>query len=631
MAGSSVIESIDTATADTQSRDFQDSNSPPPISTSFTDASENPKLQPHDPTPSTAGPSPHVHYALQVDTNTGRSSIGSKERRDTPAIPAPHTTRTFARSDTAAFSPIVRRLTGRVGTFKTLDDFDEFGGVRPGWQPGSEPGADWNKPDGGHASMPTLHAPCDITIVDFSEEQISIQANIKNEALESKLRQPQPRWSKCRWININGLSWDVIKALGAHKNLHKLALEDIMNTRNRTKAEWFPHHTFIVLTLQKIVRRCNPEPKGHDSDDDASRKSTKSARSLNRVSGMFRGLFKSGGPRQHPEAGNVYGGIRSQPTGFSDAPEVDGLEFRTLQHYHASPNNPRTEYMVEHSPLTAREQAVACEQVSMFITNDNTIISFFELSAADVETPITSRLMRKDTIIRQSCDASMVGQAIIDAVIDLAIPVTALYGDVIGDLELDVLTRANLDNTKKLYILITEINKMLSFINPITTLINALRDHKTDMTQDAATQKLQDPNHGVIITPMTYTYLGDVLDHSVLITESLNQLKGSAEGMIDLIFNTVTVYQNESMRQLTIVTVIFLPLTFLTGYFGQNFSNFPEAEVILFWEIAIPVGVVIVLLMMRETIWDYMNVLIQRRNIDKLKRHRRRNNKSKAA
>jgi len=195
------------------------------------------------------------------------------------------------------------------------------------------------------------------------------------------------------------------------------------------------------------------------------------------------------------------------------------------------------------------------------------------MSAPDIETPIIRRLQTTDTIIRQSCDASMVGQAIIDAVIDLAILVTACYGDVIGDMELDVLTRANLDYTKKLYVVTTEINKMLSFINPITTLINALRDHKTTMTQEAASQKLQDPSYGVIITPMTHTYLGDVLDHSVLITESLNQLKGSADMMISLIFNTLTIYENESMKQLTIVTVIFLPLTFLTGYFGQNFNN----------------------------------------------------------
>lgn len=45
----------------------------------------------------------------------------------------------------------------------------------------------------------------------------------------------------------------------------------------------------------------------------------------------------------------------------------------------------------------------------------------------------------------------MVGQAIIDAIIDLAMPVTTCYTEVIGDLELDVLTKPNIKHTKSLY------------------------------------------------------------------------------------------------------------------------------------------------------------------------------------
>lgn len=212
------------------------------------------------------------------------------------------------------------------------------------------------------------------------------------------------------------------------------------------------------------------------------------------------------GARVPPATGHSF---THQPTGFSDVFNPNTL--CTLQRYHASPNTARTEYMEKHSAMVSRGVAVMAEQVAMFITSDNTVIAFFEQSADDVEKPILSRLASPTTILRQSCDASMVAQAIIDAIIDMAIPVTACYSDVVGDLELDVLTHPSIKHTKALYIIVSEVNKMFSLVNPIQTLINALRDHKTKLTAEDVTRELQNPLGGVIITGMTYTYLGDVV------------------------------------------------------------------------------------------------------------------------
>ncbi|KAI1393357.1 uncharacterized protein F4822DRAFT_384406 [Hypoxylon trugodes] len=554
--------------------------------------------------PTTNDTRARVRYAVNVDT----SSVSQPAQLFSPLSP------------TAG----LRRRTTRSNTFMTLEEFEDFE-AQPGWKPGAEPGFDPSKPDGGQETIPDLHAVCQITVVDFSQDNLQVH-ELDNNQLIDFIKEPQPDWVKCRWINVNGLSWDVISALGRYKDLHRLAIEDTMNTRNRTKADWYANHAFIILTCQKLVRLVEDDSSSDDESDDArSVKSNKSLRSMKTVSKKARRWFGRKKVEHPTTTAMLEKGIKPpltpghsfthQPTGYSDVFNPNTL--CTLQRYHASPNTARTEYMEKNSALAARGVAVMAEQVAMFITSDNTVIAFFEQSADDVEKPILARLASPTTILRQSCDASMVAQAIIDAIIDMAIPVTACYTDVVGDLELDVLTHPSVKHTKNLYIIISEVNKMFSLVNPIQTLINALRDHKTKLNQEDATRELQNPLGGVIISPMTYTYLGDVYDHCVLITENLTQIKETANHMIDLIFNTIATYQNESMKQLTVVTILFLPMTFLTGYFGQNFTDFPATQqsVNSFWWIAIPVAAATIVIMMRETLFEWFNRISQRRHI----------------
>jgi hypothetical protein len=173
---------------------------------------------------------PHVHYGPNVD-----ASIKSD-------LPPPEPTHGITHSDLdpthgTDLSPVLHRRFSHATTFRTVEDFEDFE-LRPGWQPGAEPGMDPNKPDGGHASIPTLHAPTEITVIDFSQERIHTR-HLDNHGIIQYLKEDPPSWMKCRWINVNGLSWDVIQVLGQYKKLHRLAIEDLMNTRNRTKADWY--------------------------------------------------------------------------------------------------------------------------------------------------------------------------------------------------------------------------------------------------------------------------------------------------------------------------------------------------------------------------------------------------------
>ncbi|KAK7408091.1 hypothetical protein QQX98_009746 [Neonectria punicea] len=565
--------------------------------------------------PTEPAPVRHVRYDLTLDTENLAPPVQSPRRP--------------ARSDTDGqrgfdLSPILRRRMTRAPTFKTVEDYDEFENpfsARPGWQPGSEPGYDPMLPDGGHASMPTLNAPCEISVVDFSNTNM-LKKHFDNEGFISFLETPKPEWAKCRWININGLSWDVIQAVGSRKGLHKLALEDLMNIRNRTKADWYPNHAFIVLTLQKLVHLV----EGDDDSSDSS--STYSHKPHGALKDSIKDLWRSRGGSTDAEKD-----IMGNPTDFVSDNLQETSMIRTLQRYHSSGNEARTEFMEAHSSLTPYKMAISAEQVSIFLTSDNTVISFFEVSAGDIERPIVTRLSTPGTILRESNDASLLVQAIIDAIIDLAIPLTSVYTDIISDIELDVLTAPSMRQSKRLYICISEINKMLSFLNPIDNVVNVLRDHKTYLTHEQAMKELENPSSGVVVTPMTHTYLGDVLDHCIMITEALQQLKQSSDNLISLIFNTISANQNESMKQLTTVTIIFLPLTFITGFFGQNFfeEGFPDIHhgIWYFWACAVPTVVATILILMREMIYTWLIRIVQRKHIGSIRKKKIRSRKMK--
>src|SRR5262249_12013975 len=73
-------------------------------------------------------------------------------------------------------------------------------------------------------------------------------------------------------------------------------------------------------------------------------------------------------------------------------------------------------------------------------------------------------------------------------------------------------------------------------------------------------------------------YFADVHDHLVRAFELLDSYRDLMSGLLDVYLTTVSNRLNVIMKQLTIIATIFLPITFITGVFGQNFGHSPQVD-----------------------------------------------------
>lgn len=560
----------------------------------------------------------------------------------------------------------------------TVTTYHEPDSTRAGenWQPGAEPGVDTSLEDDKiPAHLTSLKEQCDINIIDFSDLEVK-RMSADNESLAQCLAAPRTEDLPCRWISVNGLSWDVIKILGNKYHLHRLSIEDLMHTHTRTKVDWYADHACIVLTLQKLVRlhpyncknsKCDCQGMTDADSEDIDEKFHQHARN-NR-----KGWWNLWGNRKRkPDVLPRYldrnrdGRIDefvSAHSGISEDTPIKSI--RTLHRYESAQIPEHTAWMEKHSALAKEELAVSVEQVSIFLLSDNCVISFFEHSADDVEDPIMKRLDSEETMLRRSCDASLLTQAIIDAIVDLSLPIRDAYNKSRKELQIDAMTNPNIKTSRALHIFGEEVDMLQNLFKPIVHLVNSLRDHNTDsgaisqvpttvpsaetlradappppMPQPDKTQKTKRDREGaplrrnmsdfrrialkradtatsVQITPLAHTYFGDVLDHCITMISALEQMDASANNISTLIFNTVGAKTNNFMMILAIVTVFFAPLTFVSGYFGMNFAGGSGLKhpFAFFWIVAIPSLVAFMLIVFATMLWDNIRDFLAKRGV----------------
>ncbi|QRW02086.1 CorA-like magnesium transporter protein [Ceratobasidium sp. AG-Ba] len=233
--------------------------------------------------------------------------------------------------------------------------------------------------------------------------------------------------------------------------------------------------------------------------------------------------------------------------------------------------------------------------IFMFLLRDGTLITIQREPEREFAQPIYARLQLRDTLLRSSGDASLLLQSLIDMIVDDAVKVTDKYHRRLLKMERDILLKPKMKTVRDLHIASEDLTLHKRTMGPISQLVYGLRRYDADRAKAVATEAEKDLSG--FLSHQAKVYLADVHDHIEYILSSLDMFSSIAENLISYTFNIVSYETNQVMRGLTIATVIFFPLTFLTGYFGMNFHvmhSVQDHSEAMFWEIAGPVMFVVI-------------------------------------
>ena len=204
-------------------------------------------------------------------------------------------------------------------------------------------------------------------------------------------------------------------------------------------------------------------------------------------------------------------------------------------------------------------EEIVIEQVS-FVLGKNYVLTFQE-AEGDVFGTIRERLRYANGRIR-GLKSDYLLYALIDAVVDNYFSIIETLGNKIEDLETELFTgHAREDVNIEVQQLKREILKVRRAIFPLREIINRIEkgDHP-------------------LIYKRTITYYRDIYDHLIQVSENIDIYREMIWSLMDMYMTTISNKMNEVMKVLTIMSSIFIPLSFLAGLYGMNFEYIPELK-----------------------------------------------------
>jgi len=203
------------------------------------------------------------------------------------------------------------------------------------------------------------------------------------------------------------------------------------------------------------------------------------------------------------------------------------------------------------------------EQVSMFVCR-NFLITIQEEIGTDVFDPVRDRIRAGRGYIRK-LGADYLCYALLDAIIDHCFPILEDLGEALEEIEDEVLERPQTSCIAKLHAHKRTLTQLRRFVWPERDVCNALLHDESG-----------------IVSPQTKIFLRDAYDHTVQIMDLIESYRDVVTGLTEMYLSSVGMRTNEIMRVLTVLSAIFIPLTFVAGLYGMNFDredgwwNMPE-------------------------------------------------------
>lgn len=199
---------------------------------------------------------------------------------------------------------------------------------------------------------------------------------------------------------------------------------------------------------------------------------------------------------------------------------------------------------------------IQTEQISIVL--GKTFVLTFEEQEDDTFQALRQRLENEQSRLRRQ-GADFLAYSLLDVIVDNYFLILENLGDRIEDLEDDLISNADRDTLEEIQYLKRELLHLRRSVWPLREVIGALQRGDSELF-----------DRGTLI------YLRDVYEHTIQVIDTLETYRDIVSGLLDIYLSGLSNKLNEVMKVLTVISTIFIPITFVTSLYGMNFDYMPE-------------------------------------------------------